>query len=60
MIDKAIPTNTDDFQLVKPVGQGGMGAVYEAVDPKTTQTVAVKFLDIESGNKAERASRFQR
>jgi serine/threonine protein kinase len=60
MIDKTNPPNTPDFELVSRIGVGGMGSVYEAVDPRTTETVAVKFLDTQPGANDEREQRFRR
>ncbi len=38
------PTNFGPYRVVRLIGQGGMGAVYEAVDPDSGRTVAVKTL----------------
>jgi serine/threonine protein kinase len=61
MTDKTEPNDNSDFKLVSRIGSGGMGSVYEAIDPKTSETVAVKFLDTEGGGGgAERELRFRR
>ena len=36
----------DRYRIIRPVGQGGMGAVYEAVDCRLQNTVAVKQLSL--------------
>jgi len=36
-------TSIGPYTIVKLLGQGNMGAVYEAVDPITDQTVALKI-----------------
>jgi serine/threonine-protein kinase len=38
------PSNFGPYRVVRLIGQGGMGAVYEAVDPDSGRTVAVKTL----------------
>lgn len=38
------PTHFGPYRVVRLIGQGGMGAVYEAVDPDSGRPVAVKTL----------------
>src|SRR5262245_57619534 len=47
------------YQLIEPVGSGGMGAVYRAVDTKLNRPVAIKFLSADLADAAARR-RFQR
>lgn len=38
-------THVGPYEIVAPVGKGGMGTVYKAIDRKRDKTVAVKVLD---------------
>src|SRR5262249_25287890 len=48
------------YRLMRPLGQGGMGAVYLAHDAKLDRTVAVKLLPPHSTSDARAVARFQR
>lgn len=48
------------FKIVKPLGQGGMGTVYEAVHSETERTVALKLLSRSVKTTDETVQRFQR
>jgi len=50
----------DGFQLLKKLGQGGMGAVYMARQISMDRVVAVKILPPQLGKDQEFVSRFQR
>jgi serine/threonine protein kinase/Tol biopolymer transport system component len=50
----------DHYQIISPIGAGGMGEVYRARDTKLGRDVAFKVLPESFGEDADRVSRFQR
>jgi serine/threonine protein kinase len=48
------------YKILKSIGEGGMGVVYEAEDLKLGRRVAIKFLAPDSGQDPLALSRFQR
>jgi serine/threonine-protein kinase len=48
------------FRLVKMIGKGGMGSVWEAFDTRLATPCAVKFIEGELANVAEAQARFER
>ena len=47
------------YQVISPLGSGGMGEVYRAKDPWLGRDVAVKVLPAEFSVDADRLSRFE-
>jgi serine/threonine protein kinase len=48
------------YELVRLVGRGGMGNVYEAINPSIGKRVALKMLDSEVAKHRDAVARFQR
>jgi len=48
------------YEIVEPIGKGGMGEVYRARDTKLEREVAIKVLPEEFANDDERLARFER
>ncbi len=53
-------TKLGPYEIVAPVGAGGMGEVYKAQDGRLERTVAIKVLPEHLTGDAERRSRFER
>jgi predicted ATPase/serine/threonine protein kinase len=53
-------TRLGDYEVVSPLGTGGMGEVYRAKDLKLGRDVAIKILRHEFSSDRERLSRFER
>jgi serine/threonine protein kinase/Tol biopolymer transport system component len=52
-------TRVDSYEIVAPLGAGGMGVVYRAFDTRLNRSVAIKFISDELADPAARR-RFQR
>jgi serine/threonine protein kinase/Tol biopolymer transport system component len=53
-------TRLGPYEIVSPLGAGGMGEVYRARDSKLGRAVAIKVLPSELAKDAEKLGRFQR
>src|SRR5512132_1582270 len=52
-------TRLGSYQIVAPIGAGGMGEVYRARDPRLTREVAIKVLPASFSSDPERLRRFE-
>ena len=53
-------TRLGPYEIVAPIGAGGMGEVYRATDTKLGRDVAIKALPAELAQDPERLARFER
>src|SRR6266513_22701 len=47
------------YEIISPIGKGGMGEVYRARDPKLNRDVAIKVLPASVVHDADRLRRFE-
>lgn len=52
-------TSVGPYEIVAPIGAGGMGEVYRAHDPKLDREVALKVLSADLASSAEHLRRFE-
>ena len=55
-----IGTRVGPYEIMAPIGAGGMGEVYRATDTKLKRDVATKVLPEDVANDRERLARFER
>src|SRR5437588_8805888 len=53
-------TKLGPYEIVSPLGAGGMGEVYKAADTRLNRTVAIKVLSPHFADDVERRHRFER
>ena len=53
-------TRLGSYEIVAPIGAGGMGEVYRAHDTRLIRDVAIKVLSETFANDADRLARFER
>ena len=55
-----VGTRLGSYEILAPIGAGGMGEVYRARDTKLDRDVAIKVLPEELASDEERVARFER
>src|SRR5574339_123516 len=53
-------THLGSYQIVAPLGAGGMGEVYRARDSRLGREIAIKVLPAEVASSPDRLARFER
>jgi Tol biopolymer transport system component len=53
-------TRLGPYEIVAPLGSGGMGEVYRARDPRLDRVIAIKVLPSDAASDPERRERFER
>ena len=53
-------TKLGPYEIIAPLGAGGMGEVYQARDTRLERTVAIKILPAQLSEDASRRQRFER
>src|SRR3954452_985953 len=53
-------TKLGPYEIVAPLGAGGMGEVYRALDTRLERTVAIKILPSQFSSDSVRKQRFER
>jgi hypothetical protein len=56
----SIGSRLGPYEILGPIGRGGMGEVYRARDARLAREVAVKVLPADAGNMPDRLPRFER
>ena len=55
----AAGTKLGPYEILAPIGAGGMGEVYRAKDPRLGRDVAIKVLPASFSQDADRLQRFE-
>jgi serine/threonine protein kinase len=55
----AVGTRLGPYEILEPLGAGGMGEVYRARDPRLSRDVAVKLISTEGTPSPDRLRRFE-
>jgi eukaryotic-like serine/threonine-protein kinase len=58
--DALVGKRVDKYEIVRVIGRGGMGTVYEALNTTIGKRVAMKFVDAEMAQSKDSVARFQR
>lgn len=58
--DLSIGQRVGKYEIVRLLGRGGMGTVYEALNTAINKRVAMKFVDAETARNKDAVARFQR
>jgi serine/threonine protein kinase len=59
MVGRRAGQTIGDFQLIREIGRGGMGVVYEAVQTSLNRRVALKVLPFSVGHDSKHIARFK-
>ena len=58
--DSMVGRTVNKYEIVRFIGRGGMGTVYEALNTSIGKRVAMKFVDAETARNVDAVARFQR
>src|SRR5688500_4800232 len=58
--ESRVGTRVGKYEIVRVIGRGGMGSVYEALNTGIGKRVAMKFVEAEMSKNRDAVARFQR